>query len=154
VIPAEPYDLVYSFGVIHHTPHPGQVVEQIRSHYVHDDTVFKLMLYHKYSWKVLWILATEGRGAFWNLEQLVARHSEAQTGCPVTYTYGRRDAERLLAGFKIDDCFVDFIFPYRIKDYVEYRYVKNWYFRFLPEPLFRSLQQRFGWHLCVTARPA
>lgn len=151
VVPPEPYDLVYSFGVIHHTPHPERVVEQIRQSYVHEDSVLKVMLYHRWSWKVAWILMTEGKGAFWKLDELVARNSEAQTGCPVTYTYSPREAERLLRGFEVVDSWSDFIFPYRIRDYVEYRYVKNWYFRAMPRPLFRWLERHAGWHLCVTA---
>jgi 2-polyprenyl-3-methyl-5-hydroxy-6-metoxy-1,4-benzoquinol methylase len=153
VVPAEPYDLVYSFGVIHHTPHPDKAIDQIRHHYVDERSVVKLMLYNRRSWKVLWILLTEGRGAFWKLDDLVARNSEAQTGCPVTYTYTPNEAERLLKGFRIDESRVDFIFPYRIADYVEHRYVKTWYFRALPAPLFRGLEHRLGWHLCITASP-
>lgn len=153
VVPSEPYDLVYSFGVVHHTPHPGEVIRQVREHYVHDETVVKLMLYNRRSWKVLWILLTEGRGQFWKLDELVARNSEAQTGCPVTYTYTKKEAARLLDGFEVDTCGVDFIFPYRIRDYVQYRYVRNWYFRMLPPPVFRWLERRIGWHLCVTAMP-
>jgi len=106
-VPPEPYDLVYSFGVIHHTPHPRRVVEQIRKHFVHCGSLLKVMVYHRYSWKVLWILSTEGRGAFWRLDELVAQNSEAQTGCPVTYTYSRRSARNLLAGFDIDTMWVD-----------------------------------------------
>jgi 2-polyprenyl-3-methyl-5-hydroxy-6-metoxy-1,4-benzoquinol methylase len=153
-VPPEPYDLVYSFGVIHHTPHPERVIAEIRERFVHDDTVLKVMLYHRRSWKVFWIVATEGKGAFWNLEELVARNSEAQTGCPVTYTYTRREAEQLLEGFEVLDSQVDFIFPYRVEDYVEYRYVKNWQFRGIPAPVFRWLQRRAGWHLCLTANVA
>ena len=154
VVPPEPYDLVYSFGVIHHTPRPERVVEELRRHFVHDETVLKLMLYHRRSWKVLAIVLKAGRGAVWKLDELVALHSEAETGCPVTYTYTRRDAERLLEGFRIDECLVDFIFPYRIPDYLAYRYVKTRTFRLLPAPLFRALERRLGWHLLVSASPA
>jgi len=152
VVPSRPYDLVYSFGVIHHTPHPERVIRQVRENYLETHSTFKLMLYHRRSWKVFWVLLTEGRGAFWKLDELVARNSEAQTGCPVTYAYTRRSAEQLLDGFVIDDSRVEFIFPYRIPDYVEYRYVKNWYFRIMPPSLFRALERRLGWHLCITAR--
>jgi 2-polyprenyl-3-methyl-5-hydroxy-6-metoxy-1,4-benzoquinol methylase len=149
----EPYDLVYSFGVIHHTPHPERVIAQVREHFVHPRSEFKLMIYHRNSWKVLWILLAEGRGAFWKLDELVARNSEAQTGCPVTYTYTPRTARDLLQGFQVKEMFVDHIFPYRIRDYVQYHYVKEWWFRILPRPVFRALERRFGWHLCITARP-
>lgn len=152
VVPPEPYDLVYSFGVIHHTPHPKRVIDEIRQRYVHEHTVVKLMLYHRWSWKVLWILLTEGKGAFWNLDEVVARSSEAQTGCPVTYTYTPRQARELMQGFDVLDAQVDFIFPYRVKDYIEYRYVKSAYFRALPRGVFRWLERRVGWHLCVTAK--
>ena len=152
-IPPEPYDLVYSFGVIHHTPHPERVIEQVRNHFVHPESEFKLMVYHRNSWKVFWILLAEGRGAFWKLDELVARNSEAQTGCPVTYTYTPESVRALLRGFRAESIFADHIFPYRIREYVQYRYERNWYFRILPKPVFRGLERRFGWHLCVTARP-
>jgi 2-polyprenyl-3-methyl-5-hydroxy-6-metoxy-1,4-benzoquinol methylase len=154
-VPPAPYDLIYSFGVIHHTPHPERVIEQIRTHFVKPESILKLMVYHRYSWKVFWILATYGRCQFWKHDELVARHSEAQTGCPITYSYGRKDLTRLLGGgFKVNQMFVDHIFPYRIPDYVQYRYVKEWYFRFLPPALFRRLEQKLGWHLCATAQVA
>jgi len=43
------------------------------------------------------------------------------------------------------------IFPYRIPDYVKYRYVKEWYFRWMPRSFFRALERRLGWHLLLTA---
>jgi SAM-dependent methyltransferase len=155
VVPPAEYDLVYSFGVIHHSPHPERVLDQLRAHFVGPHTTIKLMVYHHVSWKVLGILFTEARGAFWRLREAVARNSEAQTGCPVTYTYTRHSLERLLGdhGFATDDMFVDHIFPYRVADYVQYRYVKGFPFRYLPPPAMRGLERRLGWHLCATAHP-
>ncbi len=65
----------------------------------------KIMVYHRRSWKVAWILAREGKGQFWKLQDVVAKNSEAQTGCPVTYTYTRREGRQLLErhGFRVTD---------------------------------------------------
>jgi len=151
-VPIEPYDLIYSFGVIHHTPRPERVLEEARQ-YGRPGTTLKLMVYHRHSWKVLWILLTYGQLQFWRLPQLVALYSEAQTGCPVTYTYTRREAQKLIerSGFHIKEMTIDHIFPYRIADYVQYRYRKVWYWRWMPGPMFRMMERHFGWHLCVTA---
>ena len=152
-VPVEPYDLVYSFGVIHHTPHPERIVEQVRR-YVRSGSTVKIMVYHRYAWKVFWVVLTYGKGQFWRLAELVARNSEAETGCPITYTFTRREMQNLLEthGLQVTDMQVEHIFPYRISDYVKYRYVRVWYFRWMPPPLFRWLEKRLGWHLCATAR--
>jgi 2-polyprenyl-3-methyl-5-hydroxy-6-metoxy-1,4-benzoquinol methylase len=151
-VPVDAYDLIYSFGVIHHTPHPERVVEQMKS-YVKPGTTIKLMVYYRRSWKVFWILMGYGKGRFWRLKELVAEHSEAQTGCPVTYTYTRAEGRRLIesSGFHLQNAFVDHIFPYRIPEYVKYQYRKAWPWNWLPNALTRSIEQRFGWHLCLTA---
>jgi 2-polyprenyl-3-methyl-5-hydroxy-6-metoxy-1,4-benzoquinol methylase len=81
VTPAE-YDLVYSFGVIHHTPHPGRAIEQIRKNYTGPKTVFKMMVYYRWAWKVFAILFSEAHGKFWKLDEAVARNSEAHLPVP------------------------------------------------------------------------
>ena len=151
-IPLRQYDLVYSFGVIHHTPHPGRVLQEARRFLAPGGTL-KLMVYHRRSWKVLAILATSGRGEFWRLPLHVARHSEAETGCPVTYTYNRRELTELLhaCDFRTREMAVDHVFPYRIADYVQHRYVREWYFRWMPPSVFRAMERRLGWHLLATA---
>ncbi|MCS6874626.1 MAG: methyltransferase domain-containing protein [Pyrinomonadaceae bacterium] len=151
-VPAEPFDLVYSFGVIHHSPHPEKIIEQIRNFYVKSGSTLKIMVYNRYSWKVFWILVKE-KGKFWKLDEIIAKHSEAQTGCPVTYTYTKKTVEELIGdGFIIEEKHVEHIFPYKISKYVKYEYEKNWYWRWMPEKFFRKLEKSIGWHLCVTAK--
>lgn len=151
-VPVERYDLVYAFGVIHHTPHPEKALEQIR-HYMDADSTLKLMVYHRHSWKVFWILAAFGKGALSRIDKLIATYSEARTGCPVTYAYTRKSVQDLLRGYTILKMDVAHIFAYSIPHYIRYRYKKVWYFRWLPDKLFRWMEKRWGWHLCVTARP-
>lgn len=147
----EAYDLVYSFGVIHHSPQPENIISEIRKNFVQHGSTLKLMVYHRYSWKVWWMLLQE-KMRFWDLDNIVAKHSEAQTGCPITYSYSRNSVKDLVGdGFKVDEVFVDHIFPYQIPKYIRYEYEKEWYFRMLPDAAFRSLEGTLGWHLCVTA---
>ncbi|HMP00858.1 MAG TPA: class I SAM-dependent methyltransferase [Gemmatales bacterium] len=152
VVPVESYDLIYSFGVIHHTPHPGKVVAQLRD-YAHPGTTLKVMVYHRWSYKVMWIMTKYGKLQFWKTNEIVTQHAEAQFGCPIAYIYSRSEGRQLVEehGFKVRDLFVDHIFPYVIPEYVQYRYRKVWYFRWMPQWLFRALERRLGWHLCLTA---
>lgn len=156
VITPDHYDLVYSFGVIHHSPHPEKILEQA-AHFLKPGGTLKIMVYNQLSWKVLWILVSQGKGQFWRLPELVAKHSEAQSGCPITYAYTKTQARDLVehAGFRVTDIVIEHIFPYRVSDYVQHRYVKEWYFRWIPASLFRALEKKLGWHMCITAiKPA
>jgi SAM-dependent methyltransferase len=151
-VPLQAHDLVYSFGVIHHSPHPERILEEAR-HYLRPGGTLKLMVYNRRSWKVLWMLLRYGKGNFRRARQLIAEHSEAQFGSPVTYAYTHRELTDMLNrhGFRVSQVFVEHIFPWRVRDYVEYRYVKVWYFRWIPRRMFRRLERQFGWHLCATA---
>lgn len=150
-VPKQIYDLVYSFGVVHHSPDPEKILEQIRSNFVDERSKLKLMVYYRYSWKVFRMLLLE-KGKFWKLDKIIAKHSEAQTGCPITYSYSKKTVRQLIGnGFEVEDIFIDHIFPYQIPKYVKYEYEMEWYFRLLPKKTFRALEKKLGWHLCLTA---
>jgi hypothetical protein len=109
------------------------------------------MVYHRWSYKVLWILFRYGYGQFWKLDKLVAKYSEAQTGCPVTYSYSKRTVRKLLKGFKVLKATPEHIFPYRIPEYKNYQYKLAFPFNLIPTWFFHWLEKRIGWHLCVLA---
>src|SRR6185437_6823008 len=80
-VPVAPHDLIYSFGVIHHSPHPERILEQARA-FARRGTTLKVMVYNRRSWKVLWMVLKHGRGDFRQTRKLIAEHSEAQFGSP------------------------------------------------------------------------
>ncbi|WCL53049.1 class I SAM-dependent methyltransferase [Gimibacter soli] len=135
----ETFDLIYSFGVLHHTPSPERAIGEIRK-LIKPDGELRIMLYARNSWKAAMI--EEG------LDQ-----PEAQFGCPVAFTYTEQEVRDLLTGFEIVDCRQDHIFPYQIEPYKQYEYVRQPWFESMPDEMFRALERQLGWHLLVTARP-
>lgn len=146
--PTGPPDLIYSMGVLHHTPHPDQALRNLRA-VAYRGTELRIMLYHRWSTKALAIYASTWP---WRWRGAVARRSEAQRGSPVTYTYSRRAARRLLEanGWRVASIQTRHIFPYRVRDYVHYRYVKRFPWSRLPT---RPLDRLLGWHLLIVAHP-
>ena len=80
---------------------------------------------------------------------------EAQSGCPLAFTYTREQIHQLLepARFRILSIRQDHIFPYMIENYVRYEYKLQPWFEAMPREMFRALEQRFGWHMLVVATP-
>lgn len=132
----EKYDLIYSYGVLHHTTDPSAVLDHVKQ-YMHSDSIIKVMVYNKWSWKGI---------NLW-LKDRSYTNSEAQRGCPLTKPYSRRELRSLFKDFEILEIKTDFIFPYRVPDYIRHKYVHVWYW-----PFIKHLQKWFGWHLLLTAR--
>ena len=56
---------------------------------------------------------------FSKLDLLMSKYSEAQTGCPVTYTYSEKDVRDLLGhGWSNISMKKAHIFPYKIDKYI------------------------------------
>ncbi len=86
-LPDDEYDLVYSFGVLHHTPNPAGAMAHCRR-VLKPGGELRVMLYNSRSYKVLWAWLEHGlTGRGWDWRKAIEYYSEAQTGCPVTYTY-------------------------------------------------------------------
>lgn len=138
-LPEEKYHLVYSWGVIHHTPHPEKVIKEI-SKYLSKDGTFKLMMYASESWKNYMISI--------GLDQ-----PEAQYGCPIAYTYTEEEIHDLLSeDFDVISIERDHIFPYQIEPYKEGKYIKQPWFEVMPDEMFEILEKKLGWHLLITAK--
>ena len=151
-LPSETYDLIYSFGVVHHTPNPERLIQQF-AYFSHKGTILKIMVYNHYSWRVVQIILKSGLKIFQGLGNAIAENSEAQTGCPVTHTFSKREIRKLLEqnGFSIKEISINHIFPYDVSSYRKYKYKKIWYFRWMPSSIFRILEKFLGWHICITA---
>ena len=155
ILPPTEFDLIFSFGVIHHTPHPERVIAHLPG-YLAADGELRIMLYSKVSYKLFWIMRETGCWDFGRMDELVAEHSEAQTGCPVTHTYTFDEIRELLHEFEVLDIRKDHIFPYEIESYRRYEYRKEACWEKVSAERFRQLERELGWHTLVRAckRPA
>jgi len=139
-LPGRNFDLAYSFGVIHHTPNPRAAFEQIAK-VIKPSGTLKCMLYAKNSWKNAMINA--------GLDQ-----PEAQNGCPIAFTYTKEEIKNLLDGlFEVTEVRQAHIFPYIIETYVKYEYELQPWFKAMPKEVFDALENQFGWHILITAKP-
>ena len=141
------FDLIYACGTLHHMPDPGKVIDQIRKYYSGSHSVFKLLVYYRYSWVPFALLIRKGKGAFWRLNSIVTKYAEQQEGCPITKMYSRRQARNLLKGCKFEKVAGRWIYPYRDFQGIH----KTWYFRWIPNSVLKRLEPLLGWHLCITA---
>ncbi len=130
------FDLIYSFGVIHHTPNMKNCFNSIHQ-IANKKTKIKIMLYAENSYKNMLLKITPYR-------------FEAQKGCPVVYTISKSKLENLIKGkFKLIDIKQDFIFPYKIRPYKKNKYEKINHFKVMPKKIFKILEKNIGEHMLI-----
>ena len=130
------FDLIYSFGVLHHTPNIEKAIKNIYN-LLKPGGEFKLMLYAKNSLKYFEI--TEGDDQY-----------EAQNGVPIANVYTNEEVMNLLKDFTNINIIQTHIFPYKVELYKNYVYEKRDYFNYMSPKMFEFLEKKLGWHLCIT----
>ena len=144
------FDLVYSFGVIHHTPNPSRVIDQVRK-FCKKGGAFRFMVYSRFSYKLFWLMNLHNHWTFHDSDALIQQYSEAQSGCPVTYTFTFDEVKELLGeSFTVQSVWKDHIFKYDIPSYIQGGYDIDAAFKDCSEEQFQRMEKELGWHtLCV-----
>lgn len=146
------FDLVYSFGVIHHTPNPKRVMEKIPT-YLTEGGEFRCMLYSRFSYKLFWLMDSYNTWNFATADSLVQEYSEAQSGCPVTYTYTFDEVKDLLAPtLEIKDIWKDHIFMWQIEPYKRNEFIRETPFEGATDEYLAKMCKELGWHTMIIAQ--
>ena len=145
----ESFDVVYSNGVLHHTPDTAGAVREVHR-VLRPNGQARVMLYHRGSFGY-WgeVIIRHGilggellRGN--SPADIMSRHVEFNQGGgnPLVKVYSRREARELFSMFS------------QVKVQVEQLTRPEFYSlgRIIPEKMFRRLERSIGWNVIVSAR--
>lgn len=132
------FDLVYSYGVLHHFPGMRGHLENIRA-LLQPQGELRFMVYAKNSWKHAMIQK--------GLDQF-----EAQAQCPYAEAFTRDEIYHLVQGiFHIERIRQDHCFMYDVAAYKQGRFELEPWFEAMTETMRDAVREYLGWHLLVKA---
>lgn len=146
---AETFDVVYSNGVLHHTPNTAAAVAEIHR-VLRPGGIARVMLYHRDSvayWvdMVLRLGLIKGELFHGNsVQQIMSKYVEfnAGGGRPLVKVYSRRQARELFSMFR------------QVKTQVRQLTRSDFYFlgRLVPQSFVNVLGRGVGWNVIISAR--
>lgn len=132
------FDLVYSYGVLHHTPGMRQHLDNI-SEVLSPGGELRFMVYAKNSWK--YAMIQKGLDQF-----------EAQAECPYAQAFTREQIEIMLESrYDTQSITQDHCFMYDIPAYKQGRFELLPWFAVMSEEMRAAMRQYLGWHLLIKA---
>lgn len=152
--PDASFDLIYSFGVLHHTPGTQKAIDEVYRCLKPGGKAI-IMLYYKWSAMVFGdIILGRGiwQGALWktrSIGELISRYTEwdSQTETstnPLTKVYSKREAKKMFRRFRNPE--------------MELHYLWRGHFGplrrllpLVPDSVLRNLHRRLGWNLIIQA---
>lgn len=146
---SESFDVVYSNGVLHHTPDTAGAVREVHR-VLRRGGQARVMLYHRGSinyWGEIILRHGLLRGELLrgrSAEEIMSRYVEVNEGggCPLVKVYSRKQARKLFPMFR--DVSVEIEQLTRPELYI--------FGRIIPEGLFRFLRQTVGGNVIISAR--
>jgi 2-polyprenyl-3-methyl-5-hydroxy-6-metoxy-1,4-benzoquinol methylase len=133
------FDLVYSYGVLHHFPGMREHIKNLHE-VLEVDGEFRFMVYARNSWK--YAMIQKGLDQF-----------EAQAECPYADAYTKEDIVGLLDGlFNVERVRQDHCFMYNVPEYKQGHFELEPWFAAMPEVMREAVREYLGWHLLVKAR--
>ena len=133
------FDLVYSYGVLHHFPGIADHINNI-SKVLEPDGELRFMVYAKNSWK--YAMIQKGLDQF-----------EAQAECPYAEAFTKDEIVSLLGNnFKLERIRQAHCFMYNVPAYKQGRFELEPWFEAMPETMRDAIKEYLGWHLLVKAR--
>lgn len=145
---SESFDIIYSNGVLHHTPDTEKAVNEIHR-VLRPSGLARVMLYHRHSWNYWFeIIAHRGllRGQLLRgqrADQIMSRYVEVNDGGgrPLVKVYSRKEVRALFSSFS------------DVKIEIEQLSREEFYGlgRLIPDSILERWSRRIGWNLVVTA---
>lgn len=135
------FDLVYSYGVIHHFPGINKIITNVREVLVPGGE-FRFMVYSKNSWK--YAMIQKGLDQF-----------EAQAGCPYAQAFSKDEIHAMInesTGWHVERLRQEHCFMYNVDAYKQGRYELEPWFEAMPEEYRQAVREYLGWHLLVKAK--
>jgi len=147
------FDLIYSFGVIHHTVEPKKVINNVYN-FLKEDGEFRFMVYSKISYKLFWLMMENNITDLSKGFKFICEQSEAQENCPMTYIYDFDDIKNDLLDdrFEIIKIWKDHIFTYDIPNYKNNIYIKDKYWKNIPNDEIEKMSKDLGWHTLIISK--
>jgi SAM-dependent methyltransferase len=133
------FDLVYSYGVLHHYPGMQDHIKTVAS-LLTPDGEFRFMVYAKNSWK--YAMIRKGLDQF-----------EAQANCPYAEAYTSEEIHELLKeDFDVLRVRQSHCFMYNVEKYKQGIFELEPWFEAMPELMREAVKEYLGWHLLVKAK--
>ena len=147
------FDLIYSFGVIHHTICPKNVINGIYD-LLKPDGELRFMVYSKISYKLFWLMMEHNIKDISDGFKITCNNSEAQENCPMTHLYDFDDIKNNLLDerFNIIKIWKDHIFIYDLLNYKKNIYIKDNYWKNISDEDINKMTKDLGWHTMVIAK--